>query len=125
MNGSPTLQYNYRQSDALINAYSYTDDPQELEEDMGLKLDIIGNLAAKSASVAATLNATAVAAGILKAQPVSSGSAPAQQSSGGAPAPACEHGTKSYRTGTGKNGKAWAGWDCPANVCPRQWVNTR
>lgn len=42
-------------------------------------------------------------------------SAPAQQAAPSAPgAPPCDHGPRSFRTGTKANGQAWSAWFCAA-----------
>lgn len=54
--------------------------------------------------------------------------APAAPQMPGAAAPQCQHGTKLYREGIGKqNGKPWKAWFCAApgndpTQCPKEWI---
>lgn len=49
-----------------------------------------------------------------------------QQPQGQGPKPSCRHGERTYRTGTGKNGKPWQAWFCPSSnrndQCEAEWV---
>jgi len=37
--------------------------------------------------------------------------------------PSCRHGIMSYKSGTNRNGKDYAGWFCPADECSPVWDN--
>ena len=48
------------------------------------------------------------------------------KTSADAAAPACDHGSRLWKTGTSKEGKPWSGWFCPNrdrnNQCKPQWA---
>lgn len=77
----------------------------------------------------ATVQATFPDAQVVQVTPTA---APVQQPvadpSSAAPAGAvCRHGNMTWKTGTGKNGKEWKAWMCPApkgaaDQCDPQWV---
>jgi hypothetical protein len=121
------MQYNFRQGEALINAYIPDGDEEDMRDDARMKLRVVSELAAESAATSGLLRATAVAEGLLGASPVSS-AATAASGGAGAPGRACEHGPMTPTSGISKKtGKPWKAWDCPAGNppmgCGRQFVN--
>ena len=52
---------------------------------------------------------------------------PAPAAPAGSTAPICQHGPMTYRSGTGRNGKAWQAYFCPApkgapDQCEPKWI---
>ena len=51
----------------------------------------------------------------------------APQQGGQGPAPTCKHGARTFKSGTGRNGREWKAWFCPApkgapDQCDPEWV---
>lgn len=105
---STKFQVNFKSPDGtLVNLYAST--KEELEGLLTTAQDFSALIGAVSQSFLGNAQPAPVQAAPLRAV---SGGAPATQITEGQ-APACKHGTMTYRTGTGAKGP-WKGWMCAA-----------
>lgn len=134
MSESFKIQQNVKVNQDLINLRA--DNPEEFK---AIAEWVIEN-AALLVNVQTALNGVppALAGNVTKTQLVQDN--PPQQGSWAAPqgqqppsfanpasaAPSCRHGERTYRSGTGKNGKEWKAYFCPSSnrqdQCDAQWV---
>jgi hypothetical protein len=115
------LQYTLKQggmNGLMINVPIFEGETGLIEEELKLKLEVVRAHAALSAAVQAELDATAVAAGILGAKPVSGPSTAAQTApQGGGGGSFCEHGQRVWKEGISKSSqKPYKGYFCGSNV---------
>jgi len=126
-NDRPYLQLNFKVGDTLVNLYA--DDVSEFDEG----LEVLTARAGQLAELTALAQSAAEAAGILRSPlaqrpPAATPQGPKAPAQGGpagdsAPGPQCEHGPRIFKTGTSaKTGRSWRAWDCPSNICARQWA---
>lgn len=110
------------------------DRPEDLKVrlDALVALDLHATVAAASSAFQAAYNVTSGIPGTTVV-PQPQAAAPAAAPAAPAPAPAageaptCIHGARVFKSGMGKNGKAWSAWFCPTKQgtpgqCGPEWV---
>lgn len=136
MSAAPTtrLQVNFKTPrGTLINLYA--DTPEQLDAELDAVTERIGTIrdledsfgaAAALPQGSVQVPPTAPAWGGGASAPAAAPTAAPQGPDAGA-APACPHGTRTFKTGQGKRGP-WSAWMCPApkgtpGQCDPQWLN--